>query len=172
MSLKMLRTAALMLMAASLCPSAALGQNGRVPRFPDYPVRQVYRGRVAPVRLDADNRAFRTRLRRGAKGRPNFAGRYIVTAWGCGTGCLVGALIDAKTGRVHWFPHQAYTDYDAPDDFEPVRFRLDSRLIVIYGAASEDGLEDLGTHYYEFTRGRFRQVRFVPKARQSVGSRQ
>jgi hypothetical protein len=74
-------------------------------------------------------------------------------------------VIDAKTGRVHWFPHQAYADYDAPPDFEPVRFRLDSRLIVIYGAREEDAEDDMGTHYYEFTGGRFRQVRFVPKAR-------
>jgi hypothetical protein len=150
--------------AASPCVNAALAQR-RVPRFEDYPVRQVYRGRNAAVLLDADSWAFRTRLRAAARERPNFAGHYIVTGWGCGTGCTVGAVIDARTGRVYWFPHQASLDYDAPDDFESVRFRLDSRLIVIYGAAGEDGEADLGTHFYEFDGRRFRQVGFVPKRR-------
>ena len=166
MSQKTLHAAALMLLAASLCPAAAPGQSAREPRFQDYPAGPVYRGRVARVVLDADGRAFRTRLREAAKGRPNFAGRYIVTGWGCGTGCLLGAVIDAKTGRVHWFPHAAYADYDAPPDFEPVRFRLDSRLFVIFGARDENSEDDeMGTHYYEFTGGRFKRVRFVPKAR-------
>lgn len=128
-------------------------------------MREVYKGRNAPVVLDADSRSFRTRLREAAKLKPNFAGRYVVTGWGCGTGCTVGALIDVKTGRVYWFPHQAYSDYEAADDFEPVRFRLHSRLIIIYGAAGEDGEADLGTHFYEFDGRRFRQVHFVPKER-------
>lgn len=146
--------------------AAQAQRQKREPRFEDYPVREVYRGRVARVVLDADGRAFRTRLREAAKGRPNFAGRYIVTGWGCGTGCMVGAVLDAKTGRVYWFPHPAYADYDAPDDFEPVRFRLDSRLFVMFGARSEKEEEEneMGTHYYEFVGGRFRRVRFVPKA--------
>ena len=103
------------------CAAVAVAAHaqGRAPSFRDYPVRRFYRGRVAPVVLDADSRAFRTRLREAARGRPNFAGRYIVTAWGCGTGCEVGAAIDAKTGRVHWFPHQAYTDYDARPTSSP-----------------------------------------------------
>ena len=46
-----------------------------------------------------------------------------------------------------------------------MRFRLDSRLIVIHGASAEDGEADLGTHHYEFAGGRFRQVGFVPKAK-------
>ena len=160
--MRLLRVA--LFVSLTCAAASAAHAQGRAPSFRDYPAGRVYRGRVAPVVLDADSRAFRTRLREAAKGRPNFAGRYIVTAWGCGTGCLVGAAIDARTGRVHWFPHQAYADYDAPPDFEPVRFRLDSRLIVIYGAGAEDGEEDLGTHYYEFAGGRFRQVGFVPKA--------
>jgi hypothetical protein len=115
--------------------------------------------------LKAEDRVFRTRLREAARRRPNFAGHYVLTAWGCGTGCRIGALIDAKTGRVHWFPHQAYADYDAPPDFEPIRFRLDSRLLVIFGAPDEEDEAGLGTYYYNFDGGRFRLVRFAPKAR-------
>lgn len=136
----------------------------RVPRFEDYPVRRVYAGRRAPVLLDADSRMFRTRLREAARGRPNFAGHYTVALWGCGAGCVTGALVDAKTGRVYWLPRQAWLDYDAGLDFEPVRFRSDSRLLIMFGTRDESDDAEFGTHYYEFDGSRFRHLRFVPKA--------
>lgn len=145
----------------------------RVPRFEDYPAREVYRGVNARARLTRDDRAFRTRLREAARERPNFAGRYVVTAWGCGAGCLMGAVIDAKTGRVYRLPHQATLDYDAGLDFEPIRFRLDSRLLIIFGARDDapDIDADFGTHYYLFERGRFRQIHFAHKLPHEEGTR-
>jgi hypothetical protein len=44
-------------------------------------------------------REFRTRLREAARDKPNFAGRFIGTTLGCGTECVQGAIIDARTGR-------------------------------------------------------------------------
>lgn len=147
-------------------PAQTLARR-RAPSFADYPAKEIYGGKSARVRLTKDDRAFRTRLREAARGRPNFAGRYVVTAWGCGAGCQVGAVIDAATGRVYRLPHEATLDYDAGLDFEPIRFRRDSRLIIIFGARdNEDASEmdkDFGTHYYVFERGRFRQVYFVHK---------
>jgi hypothetical protein len=170
--MKKKNSAALRLSAwASLCALllAATAREAsaqrRAPRFEDYPVREIYRGGGARLRLTAGDRAFRTRLREAAKRRPNFAGRYVLTAWGCGAGCQTGAVIDARTGRVHWLPHEATLDYDAGLDFEPIRFRLDSRLILIFGARDDapDIDADFGTHYYVFERGRFRQVFFAHK---------
>ena len=139
----------------------------RAPRFADYPVGEIYSGEHARVVLTKDYRAFRTRLREAAREKPNFAGRYIVAAWGCGAGCRMGAVIDARTGRVYQLPYEATLDYDAGLDFEPIRFRRDSRLLIIFGARdNEDESEmekDFGTHYYVFERGRFRQVYFVHK---------
>src|SRR3712207_314367 len=80
--------------------ASAYAQN-RLPRFEDYSVGTIYRGNNAPVKLDEDSRAFRTRLREATREKPNFAGRFIVTAWGCGTGCVLGAVIDASTGKVY-----------------------------------------------------------------------
>ena len=144
----------------------ALAQQKRAPRFADYPVREIYKGRRARVVLTKDDWSFRTRLREAARGRPNFAGRYILTAWGCGAGCQLGAVIDAKTGRVYWLPHEATFDYDT-DDYEPIKFRRDSRLLIIFGARDfendADIDRDFGTHYYVFERGRFKQVYFIHK---------
>jgi hypothetical protein len=156
----------LCVLLAAFAPRAAVAQaQRRAPRFEDYPVREIYKGRNARVRLTADDRAFRTRLREAARERPNFAGRYVVAAWGCGAGCRTGAVIDAGTGRVYRLPHHATLDYDAGLDFEPVRFRRDSRLLIIFGARDEapDTDADFGTHYYVFERGRFRQIHFVHK---------
>jgi hypothetical protein len=153
-----------LLLTASPCVVAQARKSA--PRFADYHIREIYRGRNARVVLTKDGWSFRTRLREAARDKPNFAGRYILTAWGCGAGCQLGAVIDAKTGRVYWLPHAATFDYDT-DDYEPIKFRRDSRLLIIFGARDFDDDADIdkdfGTHYYVFERGRFKQVYFVHK---------
>jgi hypothetical protein len=56
----------------------------------------------APVQLGSARygRAFRTRLREGAGGGPNFAGTFTVVIWGCGAPCQMVAVIDARSGRL------------------------------------------------------------------------
>ena len=51
----------------------------------------------------------------------NFAGRYNLARWGCGTSCQNGAITDLKTGKVYDIP-SASLDYE---------FRNDSRLLVV-----------------------------------------
>jgi hypothetical protein len=96
------------------------------PDFHDYPVSSIYRGRSAPVDLasHAIARQFRTMLRAGVKGGPNFAGRWTVVRWGCGNNCLVFAVVDAISGRVYPGPGP----YAAALDLD---FRLDSHLLVV-----------------------------------------
>src|SRR5919107_721866 len=122
---------------AAASPTPAGFAQGRAPsdapRFEDYPVREVYKGAVADVRLDSRRaRMFRTRLREDSRGGPNFAGRYTVVVWGCGTGCAQMGVVDSKTGRVY-FPPVEYADIpDMEDEAERSRwFRLDSRLLRI-----------------------------------------
>lgn len=144
--------------------TAAKGQ-GRVPQFRDYPVAEAYIGPNAPLVLTRSERMFRTRLREAAREKPNFAGRYILTTWGCGTTCLMGAAIDAKTGRVYWLPGticcanpETYTD----ENFEPVIARLNSKLLVLSGMINERESTQ-GTHFYKFENGRFTLIRTVKK---------
>lgn len=146
--------------------------QGRIPRFEDYPVKTIYRGKNAPLVLDKDARTFKTRLRNAATGRPNFAGHYIVTMWGCGTGCDVGAIIDARTGRVYWFPFPVGHDYEAGGEFNPVAFRLSSRLIIFSGFRVDTD-EEAGARFYKFDNGRFKLLRFIKReASSQVNSRQ
>jgi hypothetical protein len=130
------------------------------PQFEAYPVREVYKGPVAPVRLDSRKaRMFRTRLREDSRGGPNFAGRYTVVVWGCGTGCAQMGVVDARNGRVY-FPPVEYMDIPDMEDAE-VRsrvFRLDSRLLVITKNLY-DGQGTYTAYYYLFDGGRFRLLR-------------
>ncbi|HVF66749.1 MAG TPA: hypothetical protein VM914_03745 [Pyrinomonadaceae bacterium] len=152
--------------AAVLCfvlvTSAFARQSARdaSPRFEDYPAKEVYKGPVADVRLDGRRaRMFRTRLREDSRGGPNFAGRYTVVIWGCGTGCAQMGVVDSKTGRVY-FPPVEYMDIPDMED-EAVRsqwFRLDSRMLRIT-QAFYDGTGSYMAYYYLFDRGRFRLLR-------------
>jgi hypothetical protein len=130
------------------------------PRFEDYPVREVYKGPVARVRLDGRKaRMFRTALREGAREGPNFAGHYAVVFWGCGTGCAQMGVVDSKTGRVY-FPPVEYMDIPDTEDAEARArfFRLDSRLLVI--TQNHYDMERTYTaYYYLFDGGRFRLLR-------------
>src|ERR1044071_1372276 len=147
-------------LAASASAQQGRARRGAPPRFEDYPVREVYRGPVAAVRLDSRTaRMFRTRRGEGSRGGPNFGGRYTVVVWGCGTGCAQMGVVDAKTGRVY-FPPVEYMDIPDMED-EAVRsewFRLDSRLLRIT-QSHHDAPPTYTAYYYLFDRGRFRLLR-------------
>ena len=135
----------------------------RAPQYTDYPVRVSNVQRNAPLVLGPKDKEFRTRLRETVKEKPNFAGHYIVGIWGCGAGCVMGAVIDAQTGKVIWLPHTTCCwDANVDDKFEPVDFRLNSSLIVFTGMRNEKE-DDNGTHFYNFKNGRFIHIRSVLK---------
>ncbi len=150
------------LFAVPLLAESALPQS-RVPQFKDFPVSEAYIGKNAPLILTDEDRMFRTRLREAAKAKPNFAGQYILTAWGCGSGCRTGAVIDAKTGKVfQWDFSICCWDSLADDNFKPIEFRLNSKLIVFSGARNEEE-GDEGAHFYKFENGRFVHLRSILK---------
>jgi protein-disulfide isomerase len=130
------------------------------PRFEDYPAGELYKGPIAPVRLDSRKaRAYRTRLREDSRGGPNFAGRYTVVIWGCGTGCAQMGVVDAVTGRVY-FPPVEYMDIlDMDDEAERSKwFRPDSKLLRVT-RDYYDGRGGYKAYYFLFDRGRFRLLR-------------
>src|SRR5262249_16081404 len=95
--------------------------------------------------------------------KPDFAGHYIVATWGCGAGCVMGAIIDAKTGRVYWIPFTLCCwDADVNDNFEPIQCHIDSNLIIFVGARNEKE-EDNGTDYYRFVNNRLALLRSIMK---------
>jgi hypothetical protein len=139
------------------------------PSFTRFPVA-VERTRASGVdfRSDAGARSFRTRLSSAFLGGVNFAGHYIVAGWGCGTGCISGAVIDARNGRVHW-PIQLYamaTGIDGDNYVDkPVEYRKNSRLLILRGSPGvKDGETEKpsGEYYYEWRDNDLRLIKFVP----------
>ena len=146
----------------------ANGQRSRTPRFTRYPA-SVETAQVTKIdfRRSPGASSYRTRLTEALRKGVNFAGRYILTGWGCGTGCTNGAVIDARTGVVY-FPDElaGVSGYD-----ETFEFRKNSRLLIINGSPgsrSETGNGmAAGTYFYEWKATRFRLVRsIVDKANQ------
>jgi hypothetical protein len=135
----------------------------RTPRFADFRVSTKFSGRNAKPILDKDAKVFRTRIGIAAKQKPNFAGEFIVGSWGCGSECLSGVVINARTGRVYQIPFTVCC-WSYEDASEPVDFRNNSRLIVFSGTRDErptNTRDDL--HYYEFKNGRFRYLKTLKR---------
>lgn len=128
--------------------------SANVPQFDEYAAK-IYSGSVSsPDLLSHPNaRTYRTRLRNAAKGDINFAGNYLLTTWGCGTTCIMGAVINAKSGAVHFLPGSICCWFKAGEDVIPIDYRLDSDLIIFTGLINEQ--EPIAKHYYEFREGEF-----------------
>lgn len=137
----------------------------KAPDAADYPVVSIYEGSPADPILDSKRaHLFRTRIRDGSKQGPNFAGHYTMVLWGCGLGSFSMAVVDARSGKVHFPPFECVelSHYNLPlpgAELLPA-FRIDSRLIVFYGVI--DKKEWVGYHYYTFDNGTFRRVHFIP----------
>jgi hypothetical protein len=110
---------------------------------------------------------FRTRLGEDARAGPNFAGRYTVVHWGCGTGCAQVAVVDAQTGLVYW-PPLDYVDIPDPDGAEyGPGYRVDSKLLVLT-RSRYDWEASYTAYFYVFDRNRFRLVRRAERKRRPV----
>lgn len=166
------------LLLAALCvcffAAPAFAQDGATPGFSDYPA-VAFKGKAATLKLTTPlARNYRTRLREGARRAVNFAGRYKLHTWSCGTGCLQTAFIDAKTGDV-FFPAELNGFILCFFDPEPVsreledslQFQKGSRLVVMSGYPySERGKDEpkKGLYYYEWTGTELKLVKFVEKS--------
>jgi hypothetical protein len=155
----------ILLLALSVSNDAHTQSTPPTPQPRDYPAGEVFRGRAAKVDLRSpDNREYRTRLREAASQPANFAGHYVLTTWGCGTGCVLGAAVDLKSGKVVFLPGSVCCwPIEVAQNFEPVEFQLQSRLVVLNGMINEQGPE--GPHYLELANGAFKAVTASPGKR-------
>jgi hypothetical protein len=149
-----------------LCCLGASAQTD-VPKFEQFPATETFAGKpAAPVLRRAKDRLYRTMIRIQAEMGPNFAGRYAVALWGCGSSCNGGALVDEKTGEVLDLPFSVIAVGPGMfgDGEEMVEFKKDSCLFVFRGCPEENNAR-CGAYYYEWTGSRFKFLKkfgFVP----------
>ncbi len=167
-----MKSVLLIAIAFTVLASLSFGQRARSLAFEGYPVIVERKtAKAIDFRNSPGASSFRTRLREAISvGSVNFAGRYIITGWGCGTGCSQMAVIDAKTGRV-FFPDQLagvsawFGTLD--DDYEVYSYKKDSRLLIVQGTPGPmeggDSAQKSGTYYYEWRANRLRLIKFVPE---------
>jgi hypothetical protein len=125
--LKMPNASCLVLATAVLLatPACSFAAN---PSPDQYKVDQVFTGKAKMPQFkgrDKAYRQFRTQIRDGLADGADFAGHYTIIQFGCGAGCVMGFIVDDRTGRV----------YDAPRGGEAnmyltLQYQKDSRLMA------------------------------------------
>ena len=132
-------------------------------KFEAYKVREVYRGKPAPVHIvTPTEKMFRTRISEGAKKGPNFAGHYTLVSWGCGSGCVSFVVVNAISGQAHdaapfsslFIP---FMGTESGREYQGLVYKPDSRLLIADGCE-----EKCGTYYYEWRKLKFTLLRFEP----------
>ena len=121
-------------MACSTAGSTQLHLFG-VPSFsdPEYFITKIVRNTgVKPDTKSKFAQLFITRIKAAAKKDPNFAGRYSLTSWGCGTSCRSGAVINLVTGEVIELPTSSW-GYE---------FRIHSALLILNPLAEGELAEE------------------------------
>jgi hypothetical protein len=134
-------------------------------KFPDYAVTEVFKGHPAqPILAGKTQKMFRTAIREAARRGPNFAGHFTVAEWGCGSGCMSIAVVDAASGRVFDAPF-TFLSMPVPEgengrEYQGRVYQLKSRLLIADGCPEE---KKCGTYYYEWTANRFKLLRYDPQ---------
>ena len=154
-----------------LLPLTTVGhaQKETLPAFDQFRAGETFTGKPAPPKITGSHRSYRTRIRERAAKGPNFAGRYTIAEWGCGSSCVSIAIIDAKDGSVYDGPFGflgfgmplKYEERYSPttDRFEPLSYRIDSRLLIVRGCPQE---ENCASYFYEWADSRFKLIRKLP----------
>lgn len=124
---------------------AASAQTIQGYAFTQYPA-QLLTTRKAPLQLASSplGTTYRTAIRQQyATGRINFAGHYITTLWGAGTGQTLGAMVDVGTGKIYELPlsednsnRGVYHDGNHNIFYQPT-----SKLFVCYASAANPASE-------------------------------
>ncbi len=98
-----------------------------------YPPIGHYTGKTKMPDFKGRDKAFnlyRTRIRNGLKGGPNFSNHFSLIQFGCGTGCLTVIVSDSNTGQPVEFPRSG-EEYM----YLSLKFHKDSRLVAAQWAS-------------------------------------
>ena len=106
--------------------------------FAAYPAGPIYTGpHAAPDLTEPRNYNFRTRIRATSRQAPNFAGRWVLVKWGCGTGCNDGRLVNIATGTVVSLPAAVISDPLPEPNGNVYTYARESRLLIVNGHDGE-----------------------------------
>lgn len=145
----------------------ANGANSAVPvgkpksiQFADYPTRPVAPQRPNEAVISKydviEKKKFAQVVRDVVSEGPDFAGRYALVTWGCGTWCWNVVIADVVTGRVYNAPFAAAIGFPSVTPGELIQRRADSSLLVVSGCLDIRNGQQLkadacGTFYFNWS---------------------
>jgi hypothetical protein len=126
--------------------------------FEDYKAGKNIQNRKARIDYSSNKTAkiYRSAIAEAYKlGDVDFAGYYITCLWGCGSGCLDGAMVDVRDGKVYDLPI-GETRYhmgcdDNTDDDPNIEYADDSRLFIsqtCVQSVNDDATDILRKEYF------------------------
>jgi len=76
--------------------------TGALPTFEKYLVEKEKFFVPAPLDLASNliGAQFKTKISEGYTNQPNFAGKYTIVSWGCGTDCFGWVIVNNATGKI------------------------------------------------------------------------
>ena len=94
-------------------------------KFSDFPVNLI-QAKKSNIKINTNDNSFTKQYesmikQTFEKEEVNFAGKYVVNYWGCGSNCAVGIAINGQNGKLVKLP-----DGDGGYDF-----KVNSRLLII-----------------------------------------
>ena len=118
--------------------ASASAQDKALPKFGDYPVKTIYKGKHAKPKIYGDlKRYYESSYTSAIEGGVTFAGEYAIAKRACGSTCVMPDIVSVKTGKVVIIPFSISGWREYHDNFDPVEVKSDSRLIVFLGARNE-----------------------------------
>lgn len=143
----------------------------KLPNYSQFPAK-VEKKTAKKVNLKSHPEAkmYRTNLKNAlVNSDVNFAGKYILTYWGCGTGCRQAAIIDAQTGNA-FFPVELQgvsASGLSLGNHDVLEYKKNSNLLLIYGYAGSgfesENNNQHGIYYYQWKGKAFKLVKFIKK---------
>ncbi|MGC4128939.1 MAG: hypothetical protein QM564_05125 [Bergeyella sp.] len=127
-------------------------------KFEDFPVNKIEEKNPKlkiNTNVSSYTKMYRTMIKQSfEKNETNFAGKYIIDYWGCGSPCATGIAINGKNGKLIEIP-SASAGYDSP-----YKFRKDSRLLIInppdsLGYYISGGVYDPELYYLDTLKSKF-----------------
>ncbi len=149
----------------------AVSNAQKLPTYSQYAAKvEKKTAKMVNLKSHTEAKMYRTNLKEAlATSAVNFAGKYILTYWGCGTGCIQGAIIDAKTGAV-FFPIELQgvaAGGSGLGNHEMLEYKKNSNLLVLYGYAGSgfeaENKNQHGIYYYQWNGKSFKLLKFVKK---------
>jgi len=142
---------------------------GKPPRsaFDDYPARPIATPRTDHGGLGkydwTDRKLFSQSVKAEISKGPDFAGRFAILLWSCGTACSNATIADVQTGKTHDTPFVGIVGCRENGDSETLRSKAASTLLIAqgslemaYGHYFDEG--PCGTFYFEWRANRLRLI--------------